>query len=172
MSAMSIAHSSAVLLPACLTHYRLHDENQYQFSAHDPSRMRRKLNSLSCLAEELAVQLFAAGISKESIAIIVDPILVVAGRMKLALDGGMPWETYFTEQEDFRLHYSNAPFGYRVYKQIALLLTLILPPRTFYKLRNLYAEKNLKRYRGWVGEPPPVAAIQEKPLSRTAAAGK
>ena len=172
MSALSIAKSSAVLLPACLTHYRLHDENQYQFSIQDPARMRRKLNSLSSLAEELAVQLFAAGVSKESIEIIVDPILLMVGRMKLALDGGMPWETYFTEQEDFRLNYSSAPFGYRVYKQIALLLTLVLPPRTYYKLRNLYAEKNLRRYRGWVGEPTPVAQIQEKPLSRSAAAGK
>jgi glycosyltransferase involved in cell wall biosynthesis len=52
MSAMSIAHSSAVLLPGCLTHYRLHDQNQYQFSADYPVRMRRKLNSLTCLARD------------------------------------------------------------------------------------------------------------------------
>ncbi len=172
MSAMSIAHSSAVLLPGCFTHYRLHDQNQYQFSADDPVRMRRKLNSLTCLARELAIQLAAAGIPEDSIEIIVDPILLTVGRMKLTLDGGMPWQTYFIEQEDFRLNHSSAPFGYRVYKQLSLLFTLILPPRTFYKLRNLYAEKNLRRYRSWVGEPSPAAAIQEKPLSRGTAAGK
>ena len=172
MSAMSIAHSSAVLLPACLTHYRLHDQNQYQFSADDPERMRRKLNSLSCLAQELATQLAAAGIPEESIQIIVDPILVTVGRMKLTLDGGMPWETYLVEQEVFRLYHSSAPFGYRVYKQLSFLFALIMPPRTFYRLRNLYTEKNLGRYRGWVGEPAPATAIQEKPLSRSAVSGK
>ncbi|HEY4742768.1 MAG TPA: glycosyltransferase family A protein [Candidatus Acidoferrales bacterium] len=172
MSAMSIAYSSAVLLPACLTHYRLHDQNQYQFSADDPTRMRRKLNSLTCLAQELIMQLSAGEIPRESILIIVDPILVTVGRMKLALDGGMPWQTYFVEQDDFRLNHSSAPFGYRVYKQLSLLLTLILPPRTFYKLRNIYSEKNLRRYRGWTGEPSPAAAIREKALSRGTAAGK
>ncbi len=172
MSAMAIAHSSAVLLPACLTHYRLHDQNQYQFSANDPERMRRKLNSLVCLATELTTQLASAGIPDESVQIIVEPILVSVGRMKLTLDGGMPWQTYFIEQEDFRLNHSSAPFGYRVFKQLSLLLALILPPRTFYKLRNLYTEKNLRRYRAWTGEPSPAAAIQEKPLSRGTAAGK
>jgi glycosyltransferase involved in cell wall biosynthesis len=145
ISAMSIAHSSAVLLPACLTHYRLRDENQYQFRADDPVGMRRKLNSLSCLARELTAQLAAAGIPEESIEIIVDPTLVTVGRMKLTLDGGMPWQTYFVEQEDFRLRYSSAGFGYRVYKQLSLLLTLLLPPRTFYKLRNLNTAKDLRR---------------------------
>jgi glycosyltransferase involved in cell wall biosynthesis len=172
MSAMSIAYSSAVLLPACLTHYRLHDQNQYQFSANDPARMRRKLDSITCLARELILQLSAAGIPRESIHIIVDPILVTVGRMKLTLDGGMPWQTYFIEQDDFRLNHSSAPFSYRVYKQLSLLLTLFLPPRMFYKLRNIYSEKNLRRYRGWTGEPSPAAAIQERPLSRGTAAGK
>jgi hypothetical protein len=172
ISAMSIAHSSAVLLPACLTHYRLRDENQYQFRADDPVGMRRKLNSLSCLARELTAQLAAAGIPEESIEIIVDPTLVTVGRMKLRLDGGMPWQTYFVEQEDFRLRYSSAGLGYRVYKQILLLLTLILPPRTFYRLTNLYAEENMRRHGGGVAKFPPASAIQETLLSRRHTAGK
>jgi len=172
ISAMSIAHSSAVLLPACLTHYRLHDQNQYQFSADEPLRMRRKLNSLSCLARELTAQLAKAGIPEECIEIIVDPTLVTVGRMKLSLDGGMPWQTYFVEQEDFRLRYSSARFGYRVYKQFLLLLTLILPPRTFYRLRNLYAEENMRRHHGEAANFAAVSAIKEPPLSRGHTAGK
>jgi glycosyltransferase involved in cell wall biosynthesis len=161
MSAVAIAHSSAVLLPACLTHYRLHDQNQYQFTGDDPVRMRRKLNSLRCLVQELPKRLVAAGISYEAIEVIVEPILVTVEQMKLQLDGGMPWETYFVEQEVFRLSYSTAPFGYRVYKQLSLLLTLVLPPRFFYKLKGAYAAKNLQRYRSWLGEPSPTADIAE-----------
>jgi glycosyltransferase involved in cell wall biosynthesis len=165
MSAVAIANSSAVLLPACLTHYRLHDQNQYQFSADDPVRLRRKFNSLSCLAQDLPKRLAEAGISEEAIEIIVEPILVAVTRMKLQLDGGMPWETYFVEQDDFRLSYSTAPFGYRVYKQLSLLLTLVLPPRVFYKIRTVYAEKNLRRYRGVLGEPSPTSAVEETVLA-------
>lgn len=161
MSAVSIANSSAVLLPACLTHYRLHEQNQYQFKIEDPVRMRRKLDSLCCLIRELPKRLSAAGVSNDSIEIILDPILVMVGRMKLQMEGGMPWDTYFVEQDGFRLAYSSAPFGYRVYKQLSLLFALVLPPRVYYKLKNFYADKNLKRYRGWLGEPSPTAAIHE-----------
>jgi hypothetical protein len=171
MSVMSIAHSSAILLPACLTHCRLHDQNQHQFNAEDPERMRGKLNSLSCLARELTPRLLAAGIPEESIQIIVDPILATVGRMKLTLDSGMPWQTYFVEQEHFRLYHSSAPFGDRVYKQLSLLLTLILPPRTFYRLKNFYTERTLSRSPVQLGEPSPSAPIQEKRHSRKRTAG-
>jgi len=105
MSLMSIAHSSAISLSACLTHYRLHDQNQHQFDADDPEWMCGKLNSLSCPALELTPRLLAAGNPEESIQIIVDPILVTVRRMNLTLDCGMPWQTYFVEQEHFWLYH-------------------------------------------------------------------
>ena len=169
MSAVAIAHSRAALLPACLTHYRLHEQNQYQFSVADPVRMRRKLNSLACLVRELPKRLAAAGVSEEAVEPILDPVRVDVGRLKLRLDGGMPWETYFIEQEDFRLSQSAAPFGYRVYKQLSLLLSLLLPPRVFYQLRDSYAARNLRRYRGWLGEPTSNTAVMETPLSSAGA---
>ena len=159
MSLMSIAHSSAISLSACLTHYRLHDQNQHQFDADDSEWMCGKLNSLSCPALELTPRPLAAGNPEESIQIIVDQILVKLARMNLAFDGGMPWQTYFVEQEDFRLRYSGAPFGYREYKQLLLLLTLILPPRTFYKLRGLFTSHDMGR--------DPAAAVRETPLPNT-----
>jgi glycosyltransferase involved in cell wall biosynthesis len=165
MSAVAIAHSRAVLLPACLTYYRIHDQNLYQLTEVDPVRMRRKLNSLRCLEKELPRRLSSLGVSDEALDIIMDPIRVDVVRLKLRLDGGMPWETYFVEQEDFRLSHSAAPFGYRVYKQLSMLITLVLPPRVYYQLRDVYTARNLRRYRGWVGEPSPNAAVLETPMS-------
>jgi hypothetical protein len=52
-----------------------------------------------------------------------------------------------------------------VYKQLSLLLTLVLPPRVFYKIRTVYAEKNLRRYRGVLGEPSPTSAVEETVLA-------
>jgi hypothetical protein len=48
---------------------------------------------------------------------------------------------------------------YRVFKLGSLALTLILPPKTFYGLRRFYSERNLKRFRGFTGEPIPTPDI-------------
>ena len=84
--------------------------------------------------------------------------------MKLILDGGMPWETYRLERAVFRLAYRQTTPGYRVWKEMALAVTLCMPPRWFYRLRDWYAERNLRRFRGAVGEPVPAAPIRDVPI--------
>lgn len=164
MSAAAIAHGGAYLLAEPLTHYRLHDQNQYQFRAGDPARIRRKINSLQCLDRELSRRLAAASISPSAIEIITTPIRVVGGRMKLALDGGMSWESYRLERADFRQTYRETTFGYRIWKEIAMAAALLLPPRWFYSLRDWYSARNLRRLRGVTGEPIPTATIREVPI--------
>jgi len=159
MSTMAVAHGGAILISDPLTFYRLHGNNLFQFQTGDPIRIRRKLKALESLASDLPVRLLRAGIAPSAVSIIIDPIRIASSRIRLALDGGMPWETYRIERADFRLSYRNVTAGYRVYKQLSLLLALILPPRVYYKLQRIYAAGDLRRFRSWLGEPRPKADI-------------
>jgi glycosyltransferase involved in cell wall biosynthesis len=165
MSAMSVAYGGALLLDEPLTYYRIHDQNLYQFREKDFRRMRRKYLVLACLAKQLPIRLRAAGISAEAIEIIVAPIRVATMRMKLASEGGWPWETYRAEKSDLNLAYRDTSFGYRAYKELSLLATLLLPPRLFYRMRDWYSEKDLRRFRRWLGDPVPAAPVDEKPFT-------
>jgi glycosyltransferase involved in cell wall biosynthesis len=165
MSVMSVAHGGALLLDEPLTYYRLHDQNLYQFRDKDHRRMRRKYLVLACLVKELPARLRSAGIAADAIEIIVAPIRVSATRMKLALDGGWPWETYRAEKSDLDLAYRHTGLGYRAYKELSLLATLLLPPRLFYRMRDWYSEKDLRRFRRWLGDPVPAAPVNEKPFT-------
>jgi glycosyltransferase involved in cell wall biosynthesis len=164
MSAVAIAYGGAYLLTEPLTYYRLHDQNQYQFRAGDQSRMRRKMNALAALEQQLPAPLAAAGVPLSAVNIIVEPIHIAAGQMKLILDGGMPWETYRLERALFRLAYRKTTAGYRVWKEFSLAVALFLPPRWFYRLRDWYAERNLRRFRGAIAEPVPAAPIRDVPI--------
>ena len=164
MSAVAIAYGGAYLLAEPLTYYRLHDQNQYQFRESDSRRMHRKMKALASLEDALRVRLASAGISASAAQIIVEPIRILATRMKLVLDGGMPWETYRIERADFRLAYRQTSLAYRAWKEAVLAFTLCLPPRWFYRLRDWYAEGNLRRIRSVVGEPVPAAPIHDVPI--------
>jgi glycosyltransferase involved in cell wall biosynthesis len=171
MSTMAVAHDGAVLLPEPLTYYRLHDDNLFQFRVGDPIRLRRKMDVLACLASDLPAQLERIGITTSAISIVVEPIRTSVSRMRLMLDGGMPWETYRVERDGFEMSYKSVSLGYRIYKEISLLLALFLPPRLYYKFRTSYAERDLRRFRAWLGEPVPKAQVTEALLSSGAPTG-
>ena len=41
-----------------------------------------------------------------------------------------------------------------MFKQIALLLALVLPSKQFFRLKNWYSESGLRHVRKWIGDPP------------------
>ncbi|HTQ61002.1 MAG TPA: glycosyltransferase family A protein [Candidatus Solibacter sp.] len=168
MSTMAVAYGGAFLLADGLTFYRLHGENLFQFSTGDPVRVQRKLRVLETLVSDLPLPLACAGIAPSAIQIIVEPLRIACSRIKLALDGGMPWETYRVEQAEFHLAYQHITAGYRLYKQLSLLLALILPPRLYYRVRAMYAASNVRHLRSWLGEPRPKAEVRETHLQREA----
>jgi glycosyltransferase involved in cell wall biosynthesis len=169
MSGLAVAYGGAVLLADPLTHYRIHGDNLYQFRTNDAARMRRKMNVIACLAREWPARLAAAGVGPEEIEIIVAPAQSMATRMRLTLDGGWPWETYRAERADLQLAYRRMGLGYRLYKEAVLTATLLMPPRWFYRLRDWYSAKNLRRFRRVVGEPEPMAAVIERPIAERGA---
>ncbi len=73
-------------------------------------------------------------------------------RLKLILNGGWSWETFRAESLNFRLNYRDADWGYRLFKGFVLLLTLLVPPRTFYRIRRWYSEHNLRQVREKLGK--------------------
>jgi hypothetical protein len=170
MSAMAVACGGAVLLEDPLTYYRLHGGNLYQFRENDPIRIRRKLAVSECLAEQLPTRLRAAGVADSAINLIVEPISVLATRMKLSLDGGKRWQTFQAERRQFRIAYKGSTMRYKVFKYFTLGTTLLLPPQVFYRLRTWYSSSGLRKLRGTLGEPIPNAHIIAIPLQPTGGA--
>jgi glycosyltransferase involved in cell wall biosynthesis len=164
MSAVAVACGGAILLVEPLTFYRLHDQNLFQFRTNDAVRMRKKMQALDCLASGLSGRLAALDVPPEAAAIVVDPIRISVSRTRLILDGGTCWEAYRVERADFRHSYSRVGLGYRAYKELAMAMSLLMPPRYFYRLREWYSAKGLRRVRKVFGEPQPMAPIIEQHL--------
>lgn len=160
MSTLSIAHSSAVLLPDLLTFYRLHEDNLYQFRSPDPQKLRRLQQVLEALAAELPVHLARAPVSPDAVRILIHASDNGAKHLRLRLDGGWPWETFQVELALRRFYYHGAPVGYQLFQMLSLGLALTLPPRRFYQLRNWYASSRLRKWRGALGEPPSKVKIR------------
>jgi glycosyltransferase involved in cell wall biosynthesis len=156
------ALAPAVVLDQPLFYYRLHGGNLYQFSEQDETKARRKGAVFATLLHRLPARLRELGAGEDVIATVIEPIWVDAERISLSLDGGMPWRTYRVERASYRYSYSGAAFGYRVFKVLALGLTLVLPPRLFYRLRQWYSDKNLAKLRRLVGKPTAAGPILER----------
>jgi hypothetical protein len=92
----------------------------------------------------------------------MEPIWVDAGRMRLALDGGMPWETYRIEKTAYQYSYADRPIGYRLFKALVLGATLVMPPRSFYKIQQWYGSNEFHRFRDLIGKPTGAAPIIEQ----------
>jgi len=162
------ALAPVVVLDQPLFYYRLHDGNLYQFSKLDEVKVRRKGAVFAALLRHLPPRLRELGVREEVIPVVTEPIWVDAERISLSLDGGKPWRTFRAERASFRYNYSGATPGYRVFHALVLGLTLVLPPRMFYRLRQWYTDKNLARLRALVGKPIMASALLEgKPEGRT-----
>jgi Glycosyl transferase family 2 len=159
LAILSIHISRAALLVEPLTFYRLHDNNLYQFRRSDPARMRRLHSSISALAEALSARLQAASVSEEQMRWLVRPLRLQAQKLKLAHLGGMPWETFSVERAERTVNYTRRSLGYRMFELCSLGLTLLMPPRRYYQLRQWYSSSHLRRLRRTLGEPTPSSRV-------------
>jgi glycosyltransferase involved in cell wall biosynthesis len=167
MFTLAPALAPALVLDKPLFYYRFHEGNLFQYSEKDFEKTRRKQRVLEVLQNCLPPRLHALGIRNEIIATIMEPLWVDAGRMRLGLDGGMPWETYHIEKAAYAYSYADRPIGYRLFKTLVLGATLVLPPRSFYKIQQWYASNDLQRFRNWIGKPTGAAPIiEQRPKSK------
>ena len=147
----AIALSGAALLPDLLCHYRLHSKNLYASDSFDEQRFRGRLELLRCLFEHLAPRLKTLGVSSSTISAFLEADQIGAKRLSLALDGGMPIETFRVELSAFRSAYRDPDMGYSLFKMLVLFVTLIMPPKTFYRLQRWYTQRGLMRFRERIG---------------------
>ena len=153
LATLAVAISGGLVLGQHLTNYRYHPGNLYQFGKFSLEKAHRKSKVLQCLVRELPVRLQALGVAPNTAAAILKPRAVEAERLRLAVEGGAPWETFRAEREAARVAYNDFSFGYRLFHSMVLALTLVLPPKWFYRIRNWYADRQLHRFREVIGKP-------------------
>jgi glycosyltransferase involved in cell wall biosynthesis len=161
MFTLSVAIGGAVVLDRPLTYYRLHANNLFQFRDGDEGKIRRKKDVMSCLVRELPPRLALLGVPRNVIDTIITPVWVDAERLRLACGGGKPWDTFRVERSAYSTAYRKTSPAYRAFKSLVLLSSLLMPPRQFYRVKNWYAAKGLRRLRKILGEPIPAAPILE-----------
>lgn len=132
------------LLDQPLFYYRHHSNNLYAATEGDPERLKAKYKMSEEAFRLSMAMLIRIGVPEQN----VDELLLAswadANRRVLTSFGGSRLETFRTEMRSFRFDYKNPSMGYRLYKRIIVGgLTLLLPPKTFYRILHWYARQNL-----------------------------
>ena len=133
------------ILPEALTYYRLHADNGYLMLNAKPGNMRRKQESLAALVTSLTKHLEELKIAPDVCHALLDHTEASAAQLRLCLDSGWPWETVGTEWKLYREEYPDASQAQRVFKSLALLPALFVPPRKFYRVRETLAQCQVYR---------------------------
>jgi hypothetical protein len=133
---LAAALAEARILAEPLTYYRYHEDNGFQLAAVDPARLRNKQISLDTLAKSLTGEFARHGIDRTAAALITSAVQAEADEIRLVLDGGSPLATFRTEWTMWDVHHPSASLAQRLAKRLALLPSLVLPPRAYYKFRE------------------------------------
>ena len=169
---IGVALSGALVLDSPLFFYRIHAGNHYMQGSFDKLLLRRRLGVTQGLLDHLPPGLKSLGIPEEAVAIVLEQNQIDAKRLRLMVEGGAPWKTYSVEQADLRRAYKSIAPRYWAYKQLSLLLALILPPRRYYQLRDWYAANNLHRIRRILADPQQSAPVIERVAQSQADTGR
>ena len=156
------AIAPAMVINEPLLYYGFHAGNLFQFQRYDPAKARRKMGVLEVLMRELPPKLRVFGVAQDAIDQVFCGTRVEIERMRLGLDGGSSLRTFAIERTAYEIAYSGVTWRHRLFQVFVLALTLLLPPRLFYRLRRWYAEKGLSRFRSWTGEPRPIVQMVER----------
>ena len=136
-----------LILDQPLFYYRYHAENLYSIDPKDDAKLCRKYEMTELVCERLYRRLAELGVPEESVAEFLAGVWVEAKRFRLSRFGGSRLEAFRTEMQALPAAFPNPSVGYRLFRYLILGAVLLLPTRSFYKLRNWYAEKDLGRHR-------------------------
>lgn len=126
----------AQILPDAVTYYRYHDANGFQISVANPTRLRKKQIVLDSLAKQLRMEMDRHEIDPRCTRIIADSVQIEADQIRLTLGEGTSFETFSTEWDIYKVHCPSATAYHRMFKVLSLAPSLVLPPKTFYRLRS------------------------------------
>ena len=136
---VAAALADFAILPEPLTHYRVHGGNLFLSAGGSATGLRRKQRVLTALAAALNTRLTALGAPHDVVRATVEIVEAEAMQLRLALDGGKPWETYHTERTIYRIQHGDASWPNRLFRHASMIPALLLPPRWFYGARRWLA---------------------------------
>jgi hypothetical protein len=139
---LAAALTDSVILTEPLTHYRIHGANLFMAPGASAGGERRKERAIAALTLELRRNLPAAGAPPDAAAAVLELVDAEAAQLRLQLDGGMPWETYYAERALYRIQHPGAPWRSRVFRAVSMIPALLLPPRWFYAGRRWLASQS------------------------------
>ena len=152
-----------MVLKQPLFYYRLHAGNLFLLSNREEKAHRRKYSSLAALIGNLPGKLASLGAPPEIAEPLLGQLKVETDKMRLQLDGGSRWELYQAEKAANEMFFGRSPLGYRVFKRFTLLLTLVVPPKQFFRLKRWYEKNGLHGVRKWIGNPVNSGHAVERP---------
>ena len=147
------ALTDVIVLDQALFFYRFHDSNFYMRSQESDEVAARRYRVMSCLWREVPPRLASLGIPSEIADAALFSLKLEVEMLRLRVEGGWSWEMFRTERAMARYSYSSAGLGYRAFKTFSLALSLVLPPKTYCRLKRWYSAHGLRRYRSLLGEP-------------------
>lgn len=136
----------AVILPDALTFYRMHDQNRFQLAGYDEMKVRHIQKSLAVLDRTLLQKVLEFGTDLQVSRALLAYTHNAAEQLRLALDGGWPWETVATEWQLYRVVHPDAPFSHRLFKYMTLLAALVTAPRTYYRAQRWLSQNAFYRW--------------------------
>jgi hypothetical protein len=138
--------SELIILQDTLTYYGIHGGNLYLSAGEGKTGLRRKQQVMAALASALKKDLPAQGASPEVVSCIVETVQLEADQLRLMLDGGKPWETVRVEKKIYEVMHADAPRSHRLFRAVATVPAMFLPPRWFYAGRGWLASRGWYRW--------------------------
>ncbi|MGO9639756.1 MAG: glycosyltransferase [Candidatus Acidiferrales bacterium] len=151
-----------IALDQSLFYYRMHDSNFFMDSQDSDAAAARRYRVMACLWRELPPRLASLGVSPEIADAALLSLKLEVDMLRLRVEGGWSWEMFRAERAAAHYSYSGASLGYRAFKAFSLALSLVLPPKTFCRLKRWYSASDLRRYRSVLGEPTAAGQTAER----------
>lgn len=158
---LAICLTDAILLPDPLFYYRLHEANFFMLDK-TTSGLPLKHRVLNSLLKSLPSRLADLKVPDGITNVLLDRLRVDEGLLHLQLDGGSPLKMFRLKRKTYQYFYGKTSLKFRLFKACVLALTLIMPPKWFFRLKQWYSAKGLVRIRQKFSEASPVAPIIEE----------
>jgi glycosyltransferase involved in cell wall biosynthesis len=137
--------ADVLILRESLTFYRLHETNAFQIADGNKEAIRRKQRILESLVDSLRTKLTERQTPENIAHIVVEWIETEADALRLSLDPGFPWETLNVELKNYRVMFENAPASHWLFKCLTLLPACFMTSRSYYSLRQRFAQNGVYR---------------------------
>jgi glycosyltransferase involved in cell wall biosynthesis len=147
MHTLALGLGGVLVLDRPLFFYRYHSQNLFAQSGANSEKLRRRAQIMKTHLSYLPRRLTEFGVHPEIIKAFFEADEVDLARLQLTSGAGGRWKSFQAEMHDFKASHRSATLNYYFFKGLVIVLALVLPPKTFQKVRNWYARRGLIRIR-------------------------